>query len=256
MPRNTIPPTQVDRSTHGSDRVTYTHPAFGVIKLTTVNGGGVLFGSDLTHHARVRIELSRAHLDRHLSSDWIHSDDRLAIIEMSHAQFASFIMSGGDGTGTPVTLSSFNGADIPGIEPIESKQEIMRREIKASVEETLQEMRAKVDALGQLVSSGKAPIKELREIQRGLAVSLSNASSNLAFTVEQAEEALDAATKSAKMDVDAYVLDTARRIGMDTARNIGLIHDGATVVGSAMGRPASIDGPTLNGSLNSPDQRD
>src|SRR5512135_364425 len=73
------------------------HPAYGMVSMSVVHGGStVLFGSDIEHSDRVRISVHPATKYRSLNRDmYMPSVHTLIDFEMSQAQFAEFITSGG-----------------------------------------------------------------------------------------------------------------------------------------------------------------
>jgi ElaB/YqjD/DUF883 family membrane-anchored ribosome-binding protein len=206
----------------------YEHDAFATINMTTRTGGNrALFGSDTAHNQTVCISIQRAKLDRHLSRDWIHGETMPIIeIEMSHSQFAQFITSNGNGSGTPCTLAYAPAVGtptecMPGISPIESKTETFRREIKESASKQIEKIQAEIKKLGDLIESGKTSKKELRELQFNLKNQVENLPDNMEFTVKQAEKALESATNHAKIEIEAFLDHTHRKIGMAAAEKMG-----------------------------------
>ena len=202
---------------------TYAHDAYGVLTLSTCRQGGrtALFGSDLMHDRVVAITLRRATLNRHLSNDWIHGDSGAPIAEvvMSHAQFAEFVMSAGRGDGTPCTISiapprnAPPSVAMPYIKPLQTKADLLRGEIKESAATRLAEIMEEVDRLGALIDSGKVGKTDLRAIHRSLKITAQNLPSNIAFVVEQAEEALEKSVSDARIEIEAAVNMAQNRLG-------------------------------------------
>lgn len=216
----------VESKPRWGEGVRHDHPAFGTIVMTTRTGSASLFGSDLRHGQAVSITISRAHMRRD-SRDWIHSDEVLLELEMSHAQFAQFITSNGNGTGTPVTLryAAEPGSrlqDIPRIKPIEQRAESMRKEIQKQVREQIEEIRKEIAELRAMADSGKVGIKDLRAKLHTLACHTDNLPANLAYHVECAEEAMEKVVSDAKIEVEAHVSLTARRLGLENIAQLGL----------------------------------
>jgi len=59
----------------GGDTVNeYSHDAFGMVGMSIVPGGSVMFGSDLNHGQQIRIRIARATMKRGLSSDWYSAE--------------------------------------------------------------------------------------------------------------------------------------------------------------------------------------
>jgi hypothetical protein len=211
------------------DHDVYDHDAFGTITLSITQGGSTtLFGSDVGHGQKVRIRINRASMARNLSNDWVSVGDRIVDFSMSHSQFAQFITSSGNGSGTPITLEyapprGTQAVGMPHIANEETKNEMFRREITSTAEEIISDVKKAADALGAMIESGKISKTELRAIHRELNIRLSNLPGNMAFVVGQAEEALEVATTAAKIDVEAFIDNAARRIGLEAAKEIGLI---------------------------------
>jgi hypothetical protein len=212
----------------------YSHDAYGVITMTVVHGGNsTLFGSDIDHNDRVRIGVSRAKLNRHLSHDWVHADLLpLVEFEMSHAQFAQFITGAGNGSGsgTPVTLRygpepGVKSVRMPDIELRESKHETFKREIKAAAEERLEAIERQIAELGEMLESGKTPKGELRRIHATLRRHAEQLPDSLGFVVGSAEEALEKATSDAKIEVEAYIETTMRAAGLEHLFKPALTHE-------------------------------
>ena len=146
--KNAKPP-MVSAADRGGE--THTHEAFGTVVLTMPQGGGMqgmsLFGSDIGHHQCISIEIHRAELTRDLGRDWIRSRELVAKVAMSHAQFAQFITSAGNGSGTPCTIryavpSGTSLEEMAPIAKIESKHETHRREIRQSANEQINKVQA------------------------------------------------------------------------------------------------------------------
>lgn len=213
---------------------THSHEAFGTVIMTMPQSGGMagmtLFGSDLGHHQCISIEIHRATLDRSLHRDWIHGREMIAKIEMSHAQFAQFITSSGNGSGTPCTLryAAPRGTRLEEMAPIakiETKHETQRREISESVKEQIRKVSDALSLLEAMADGGKISVKELRARLHDARCHLSNLPSNLAFAVKSAEEALEKATSDAKIEVESYIQMTANRIGMQSIADLARLED-------------------------------
>jgi len=216
---------------HGENQEVHKHEAYGLVTLVVSHGGhDTLFGSDLKHDHRVTIRVNRAEKQRSLSRDWNFAREQLIEFEMSHAQFAQFIMSSGDGGGTPVTLRytaepGSKGYHVSGIGHIETKHETFRREIVTASRKRLEAIQERIKALGELIDSGKTGKKELREIHSELARHADQLPGTMEFVVKSAEQALEKATHDAKIEVEAYIDTTARRLGLDSIAQLAQIED-------------------------------
>jgi len=224
--RNKQRPTKSEKAVGKCDpHEVYNHPAYGVIGMSVITGGDRnMFGSDIEHGQRIRITVKHAELHRNLSNDWIHSRGLPIIeVELSHSQFAEFITTPNRGEGIPCTITEIDGETIPAIDVVESKACMFRREIERSAAERLEKAMAEVKRLGELIESGKTPKTELREIHKDLQRELGHLPGSVSFVVKQAEEALEKAQTAAKIEIEATVNHHINRIGLDAARQIGLV---------------------------------
>jgi len=220
-----------DTSMHSGD--VYSHPAYGLVTLSQTTGGSTtLFGSDIGHNAAMRIQVQRAELRRDLGRDWVFGKDILCEFEMSHAQFAQFITSQGNGSGTPITLlyaaPPKAGLEvIPAIEHIQSKADLHRDEIGRSSAEQIQKITEELAAINVLVESGTIPKKALKERLFSLNCHVKNLPGNLEYSVKAAEVALEKATSDAKIEVESYSQMTAHRLGLDSISKLAQLENKA-----------------------------
>lgn len=202
------------------------HDAFGCVTVarSRVGGSGArLFGSDLAHHTTVRLELSRAEGRRSLSRDWHHAQELVAVIEMSEAQWVSLIASHGLGEGVPVTFTHRRTGELlqcPEIAPPElTKQGQHIDEMRASLLQSLDEMKAVADRLAQMVGeAGSFPKKELAELSRTLSRAVEHAPSNAQFAVNQFSKMTETAVSTAKVEIEAFTAGMAQHVGLQHLR--------------------------------------
>lgn len=206
------------------DREVYEHPAYGMVGMYTVSGGGALHASDINHQHRVRIVIKRGRHERDLNTDWYHAFGRsLVEIEMSHAQFAEFITSTGKGGGVPCTISEIDGDMMPGIEPVESKVDMLRREIEAAANKRMSAIQEGVRRLGDLIEGGKIGKTELRALHKNLADQANYLPNHMGFIVEMGQEAMERLVNHAKIEIEATVAGHVRALGLERAREAGII---------------------------------
>lgn len=226
---NDVPPnvSKVNRGSTECDQ--YSHPAYGLITLVNSRGHSrALFGSDVGHPSTLRIEITRATLNRDLSRDWIHGTETVCEFEMSHSQFAEFITGVGQGSGTPVTFLRVPDAwpqRVPGIQKIETKHETFKREVEEAARERLDALAQQVARLEALIESGKTPKGELREITKELKRHVEQTPGSLRFVVAQAQEALEKATTDAKIEVESFIGMKAKQLGLDTIEQLGRLEN-------------------------------
>src|SRR6185312_8767541 len=81
------------------------HESYGVVGFNRVTGNpGSLFGSSINHSNFIRLRISRAAREWHLSTYWYRDREQLIELDLSAAQFADLITSMNVGVGVPCTL--------------------------------------------------------------------------------------------------------------------------------------------------------
>ncbi|MDR9846983.1 hypothetical protein [Herbaspirillum huttiense] len=215
MPREERQPIVTEKD---GERI-YEHPAYGCVAMSVVYGGkDVMFGSDLLHGQRVRLRVRTAEMRRTLSNDWHFGRRTLLEFDMSHSQFAEMITSGGKGDGVPCTLVAINGESIPGIAHVETKQELMRREVRDAANNRIAGISADLERLAALIDSGKVGKTALKEIHRDLSVKVGGLPNTMEFVVAQAEETIDKATNQAKIEIEAVIQHHVANLGVEAAK--------------------------------------
>jgi hypothetical protein len=205
----------------------YAHPAFGKVTLTKSSWGGGdgvnLFGSDLKHSQTVSItvELAREYRDLHNSRQ--HGRGIVCELMMSEAQWAHFISSQGDGSGTPVTFRArpADGYELiqpPMIEREETPQETFAREVREKCERYAEDALGVLAQVQELAAAGKATKTQLQALARTLDLMAHNVPSNLAFAQEQFAETMAKTVHAGKIELEAYVQNMALRTGLDVLR--------------------------------------
>lgn len=216
-------PTLRPEVTIKDDRETLNHDAFGKITVVKSNYGGrgvQLCGSDLTHHATVTVTVSRASVDRMLSANWLHDEETVVEFAMSETQWAQFVSSQGNGSGTPITLNYApeRGTKLhtmPYLE-LETLQQLFHREIEQKTKGYISEVNDVIKRLDAL-SKGPGQISktEAKALLHTLSCKVGNLPSNLGYIQTCLHEAVENYTESAKTEVEAYVGNIATRLGLE-----------------------------------------
>lgn len=227
--RTYVKPTVTEIDSRSGKRERFEHPAFGIVTLSTVSHGpsATLFGSETKHPQTVRVEVREAIVDRDLGKNWYHGNGGVLIeFEMSFSQFANFVMSSGKGDGTPCTLIYTRDGNLvgkPNIAPVESEVKTLKKEVRESVNESLEDLQKQIDQLAAMVEEGKFGKKAVAEIVKGMRNTMDNAGRNLEFSVTSAERAIEKIVESAKTDIEAFIDNHARQVGYENIKQMGLI---------------------------------
>ena len=203
------PVAQPDPYDQGATRIT--HPAYAQIVAHRIHGGaGTLYGSDFTHQQSVRITIAQSHLKRSLSNDWYHAGQRLIDVDLSEAQWATFVSSLNIGHGVPATLRYVQGEAIPGIPAPTNRADQFAGELRAK----LNRAGAKLQGLADLVTaSGLSRVKQ-KELLDAIHSAHADIGSNAAFVAEQFEEHIENVTEAAKVEINAHATNLIARAGL------------------------------------------
>lgn len=186
-----------------------THPAWGQIAAyrTSISPpGSPLFDSDIRHQHTVVVRINEASRTRDLHHDWIIDGKELIEIEMSEAQWASFVSSMNT-SGVPCTLRTVAGVD--------------RERVKFAprLEESLRETRdaadrafAQIDEAARLVEE-----KPTKANIRALRITIQNATPNVEYAAKTLGEHAENVVTKARADVEAMVARQAHQLGIEAA---------------------------------------
>lgn len=206
------------------DRGADVHPAFGMIGASRGSStpGQVLFDSDIRHGHTVTITLYRATRKRDLNHDWVHGGVKpLAEVEMSEAQWASFVSTMNVGSGVPCTIrKTETDWDIPGL-PYDPRLAHSMDEVRTGAHRTfdrIQRAMAAYDALDP-----KCPAKERRAAIDEIRNATRHAQSSLDFAARALNEHAENVVQRARADIEAMVLDNAAKVGLAAGQAKGLV---------------------------------
>lgn len=204
MSRPVVPP---DSNEHGDD----VHPAFGLIgasRVSTSAPGATLFDSDIRHNHTVIVRLYTASRNRNLSHDWMHpagSRAPFVEVEMSEAQWASFVSSMNTGHGVPCTIRRREDGEQPGL-PYEPRLAQSMDEVREAADRMLEGIRKAFAAVE--AKPTKANIRTLH-------FAIQNATPNVTFAAQSLNEHAENVVQRARADIEAMVLSKATQLGLD-----------------------------------------
>lgn len=202
------------------------HPAFGMIgasRVQTSPPGAVLFDSDIRHQHTVVVRIQTAARKRSLHRDWHGAQRRLVEVEMSEAQWASFVSSMNVGDGVPCTVRGREGSggysETPGV-PYEPR-----------LRETMDEVRnAAVEAQQKVLAAYEAyEAHKTKDNLRTLKATIDNLPSNLRFAASSLSEHAENVVQRARADIEAMVLTKAQQLGIEPGDlGVALLPEGDT----------------------------
>lgn len=191
-----------------------THPSFAQIGASRVSGRAVLYGSDFTHQHSVRIRIAASKLHRNLANDWHFAGEPYIEVELSEAQWATFVSSMNVGGGVPCTLRSKDGEMIPELPDPSSRTEQFAAEMQTRVERAIDS----VAALAEEVETLKISDKAKKALLGRIGSARTQLVNNTKFIAEQFDEHMEGTIEKAKVEVNAYAVKTLMRAGLDAVQ--------------------------------------
>jgi len=208
------------------------HPSYGTISISHVQGTRPLFDSDVVNHHYVEISIQEA--DKFIDGDReiiMGHGKPLARVAMSAAQFAEFITTPNRGSGTPCTLEYIYGdrtydtrfgnrPEPPTPKPFADR---FKEEGRERVNLMLAHMEHAKTLVDQLVSSEEKPTKaNFKVLAQRLAAAMQEIRSNLPYVVHSLEEAVEKRMQHAVTEFESYVSTSLQRRGLEGLQQMQL----------------------------------
>lgn len=209
-----------DRSWHSDGEVTYSHPSYGMIKVSHFSGGkGELFGSEIKSSGGVCFTISEAQVTQSLSTNWYFDKEVITEVEMTSVQYAELI-SKPNCQGQPCTIRHrsdmgrivYKGIDTK-VQYAESEVNDKLETLKSTVKSLTREHSAILNQKGALKKADKeAATKLVERIDQIL-------NGGMDFYLKSVREALDYAKVEAKADIEASAAAMINRLGTEVLTN-------------------------------------
>ena len=190
-----------------------THPAFGMIGAYRVSNGppgSVVFDSDTRHQHSVVVQIWHAERARDLHHDWIHSRDQIIEVEMSEAQWASFVSSMNT-SGVSCTLRRIQGEQVEKLEFAPRLEQSMR-ETRDAAHRAFDEIQ---EAMRVYEETPSTPAKAKKEALAKLRTAINNAVPNVDFAGKSLGEHAENVVQKARADIEAMVARQAAELGIE-----------------------------------------
>jgi hypothetical protein len=175
--------------------------------------GSALFDSDIRHQHTMFVEISYARRQRDLNHDWIHAGKEIIEVEMSEAQWASFVSSP-NSSGVPCTLRVLQGETVERV-PYAPRLAESMKETHAAAERAFKEIRVALEAY-EAADGAKAK----REALGGLRAAINNATPNVDFAAKSLGEHAENVVSRARADIEAMVRHHADQLGIEAPETV------------------------------------
>ena len=184
----------------------YTHPSFGSIQVSRMQGGNGtnLYGSSIKHRNTIRLTLSESKMERMLSKDWFYTGRTIAEVEMSTTQWAELVASAGIGGGVPCTIR-FNNGYVESC-PYISKRQAFDNEFEETVQSATESMQEAIDQAKELLNKKTLTKADRQQLINYLEKASMDMRKNLPFVKKQFTEQMDKTVLEAKGEIESWVL--------------------------------------------------
>lgn len=202
-------PIRAERDHHGHRETTLSHPAFAQISASRVSGKAVLYGSDFTHRASIRIRIYESTLTRQLNTDWPFAGREMIEVELSEAQWATFVSSLNVGRGVQCTLRHVNGemvADLPHRDEGKQYRKDMSDQSKDAIAALDRALASLMDA--KMSARDRTSVKEAIEKAR------QEIGVNADFVMQCFDEHVETRMEKAKIEINAYLTQVVTAAGL------------------------------------------
>lgn len=198
--------------TSGRKETKESHPCFAQISASRVSGQNVLYGSDFVHHNYIRISIRRSELHRDLNHDWRNAREEYIAVDMSEAQWATFISTMNVGEGTPCTLAHKDGKPIPQLNAPKNRQDQFQQELVKRfdrMKEHAKKLRASIEESKQSEKAKKELLGRLNMVEQEIF-------SNMGYVAQCFGEHIERTTEAAKVEISAYMTNLVQRHGLES----------------------------------------
>ena len=193
------------------------HPSYGQASISRVtsNKGAVMYGSTLKHDSFLSFRLYQSELWRDSGIERYHTTGKCLVeFDLSEAQFTQLITTMNIGSGVPVTLRHINGQNVE--RPPERNERVkIDEDIKKAANKAVENSRAVLASIGQMIESGKFNKTEMRKLYGELSNAIQHMTGSAPFLIEMFNESLEKAVTSAKADFDAYIQMQVQQAGLE-----------------------------------------
>ena len=204
----------VKRAGSFADEEIYTHPAYGQLEIVRTTGYTELYDSEFKHSHFITIRLYQSELHRNLARDWHMAGHRapLAEINLSEAQWATFVSAVGTGGGVPCTIKSVDGRPMPRI-PERRQEPIYKQEGETAINAAVRHLEVLRDKVSDTAS--KLSKKDQAALLSDVRDAISKINSTLPFISKSFGEHMENVVEKAKAEVHGYVMGHLVRAGME-----------------------------------------
>lgn len=184
----------------------YSHPAYGCVSVSRVNGSAKLFGSPFDDcMGFISLSISRAVKNRSFHIDSHFPKEELIEVNMTFEQWANLLCSFNQGSGVACTIDHVQGEYQDRISrEDESLQKTFNREFKDICEESTTDLDAAINEVKAMLEKPSITKSERKNLLDKLVRVQMGIKSNLPFLAERFTETVEKVKTTAKHEMFAF----------------------------------------------------
>ncbi len=197
------------------------HDCFGKIRMSKYQGDSQFFGSNVTHHGGVVIEISRASYERSISHDWFSSDEKLIEVRLSPLQFAELITTGMNTDGVPCTIHRDHNGRVEQRDFADSMEQF-NDEYNEDIENQVKGINNAINLVNKSLSSKSVKKSDLKVIQAQLSKIHQDITSNMPYVRKCFDEHVQKSVLEAKTSVESFIESKVRQLGVESLKGLAV----------------------------------
>jgi len=215
----------LNRGKYGEDREKGNHPSYGQLQFVRTQGGNPnLYGSSIQHQNKIALEIYHSEKNRELNRTWYFPRKQIIRVEMSPTQFAEAITTMGSSP-VPVTIIRLGNESIPDC-PEENVRQKFSQEFSKKMQQLIDDMKDDFRTAETLLDQkGALKVTERKQIASLLHRIKMEIGSNVPYVHRQFDAAVDKTVTEAKGEIEAFLENKVRSLGLEAAREKGLLPD-------------------------------
>lgn len=190
------------------------HPSYGLIQMSKYQGKDHFFGSSVPHQGGISIRISKAYVQRNLSTDWTYADDTIVEIRLSALQFAELITTGMNSSGTPCTIKYEHSVGIIEDPPFEDKDDLFKEEYAETIKEQVDKIDEALSITSSVLSQKTIKKGQVKEIKRLLELSRQDIVHNMEYVKRCFTDHVQRSVTEAKASVESFIEGRVRSLGV------------------------------------------
>jgi len=194
----------------------YTHPSYGQIRFSRIQGHARFYGSELEQDHYIMMELHQSDTDRDLTQDRYHSLNKVISVRMTAGQFSELITSMNQ-EGIPCTIEYLQG-NVQKLPPIENRKEFVRRKFEERMKEFASKIKANQQKAVEIIKKKTLSKQDIHDLSWHIEWLTQEISSNIPFFAKCFQENMDEVVFEAKLEIENAIQHKINVLGIQELR--------------------------------------